>query len=110
MDLSKLLLGFVKVEEMLHAMQRNVVTGGGCECDKAIYGKIMFDHIAIINIAVVLMLILKIIITNIITLKIMTKITLTMKTIMIIIVGIHYIPLSSSYSLSSNRHKIQLTF
>ena len=57
MDLSKLLLGFVKVEEMLHAMQRNVVTGGGCECDKAIYGKIVFDHIAIINIAVALILI-----------------------------------------------------
>ena len=51
-NLSKLLLGFVKVEEMLHATQRNVVTGGGCDCDKAIYGKIVFDHIAIINIAV----------------------------------------------------------
>ena len=37
MDLSKLLLGFVKVEEMLHAMQRSFVTGGGCDCDKAIF-------------------------------------------------------------------------
>ena len=86
-DLSKLLHGFVKVKEMLHATQRNVVTGGGCDCDKAIYGKIMFDHIAIINIAVVLILIFRIIIINIITLKIMTKLTLTMK-IIIIIVGI----------------------
>ena len=74
--------------EMVHATQRNVVTGGGCDCDKAIYGKIMFDHIAIINIAVVLILILKIMIMNIITLKIMTIITLTMKTITIVIVGI----------------------
>ena len=37
MDLSKLLLGFVKVEEMLHATQRNVVTVGGCDCVKAIF-------------------------------------------------------------------------
>ena len=37
MDLSKLLLGFVKLEEMLHAMQRSFVTGGGCDCDKAIF-------------------------------------------------------------------------
>ena len=51
MDFSKSLHGFVKVEEMLHATQRNVVTGGGCDCDKAIYGKIVFDHIAIMMIS-----------------------------------------------------------
>ena len=66
MDLSNLPHGFVKVEEMLHGTQRNVVTGGGCECDKAIYGKIVFDHIAIINIVIVLILISKIIIIIII--------------------------------------------
>ena len=70
-----------------YATLRNVVTGGASDCDKAIYGKIMFDHIAIINIAVVLILIFRMIITSIITLKIMTTLTLTMKTI-IIIVGI----------------------
>ena len=110
MDLSKFLHGFVKVEEMLHATQRNVVTGGGCDCDKAIYGKIMFDHIAIINIAVVLILILKIKITKIITHKIMTRITLKKKTIIIIIFGIQFKSLSPSPSLSSNKDKIQLIF
>ena len=65
-NLSNLPRGFVKVEEMLHGTQRNVVTGGGCECDKAIYGKIVFDHIAIINVVIVLILISKIIIIIII--------------------------------------------
>ena len=37
-----------KQEKVWYATLRNVLTGGGCDCDKAIYGKIMSDGITII--------------------------------------------------------------